>query len=1220
MTAACANTNENQSCTPPTVYQCNDGLDNDTDGQTDYPNDRGCSSATDNNETAEVTGAFSNWTSTYILGSGLTLNFPVAGDLGEVNFVKFKVRTPNVAGFEAILYDTTAPYEYLPSSINTVTPGNKEIYVYIYGRTAAGQPYLINFYSYATLFVSGVVSNSPPNVDAGLDQTITLPSGATLDATVTDDNLPNPPAMVITTWSMASGPGNVTFGNANAVDTTATFSAAGTYTLRLTADDNQYSTPDDVVITVNPAPPSNTAPHVNAGLDQAITLPALANLDGTVSDDGLPTPPTLTYVWSKVFGAGTVTFGNANAVDTTAIFSMAGTYVLRLTVNDGALPGQDEVSITVNPLIVVNQAPVVNAGANQNITLPVNSVNLAGTATDDGLPNPPAAVTTVWSKTSGSGNVAFANANALSTTASFSQAGTYILRLTASDSVRTGYDELLVSITAQGAATSNALSPLATNVAEFNYYSPQLPFKNMFWLNTGKWNHISSNGVATFDPLPLDADGYPLGLATGRFAYTFVLIHRGGPDTYPAGQYVVLYDGDGDLAFAWDAQDAVRTGPGRYTINIPRAIQGIQIYITRSNPNNHLRNIRIIKPEYEAPGPENYETQPFRPEFLARLEKFRGLRFMNWMEVGALKRDLFDFIVGASFNTVRLPWAASANPNFYIGKQIRVTNGAGLAQQRMITGYDSSTKIVTVASPFNPVPARGDPFLIEGIPSITPNEFLESATANTITFGPASSNVNDFYKGMVVMTSGTWQRRYIASYNGATRVATLSAPWATIPPNGTAYSLSQFLAQEWDNRARLSWMNLRANGQSTPVEIMVKLANTVHADAWFSMPPAADDNYVRNFAEYVRDNLDPGLKAYVQYSNETWNYGYPGNTFAMARGAELGQGGYAPWAWEAVRAVEMFKIWTNVFGEAELRSGRTAQSRLDGVLGGQSAYCYSGVYIMDMDSSRVLNGYPSPFAPGTNAAAYMNTYTFAPYFGPRPGESVAGRSLNEIFTSTAQFIDEMFIPASTCGQYPRSVVFVNVLNAQVRGLNSKPYEGGQHFASATGVHNYYGTAAAATSNTVTLTIPSWQTFAANYFDGWYATIKTGPGAGESRRIVSYDGVSHVATLETPWVTIPDNTSTYLLRSEINYKEDGLNSDPLIMYDLYTRYFTHWKNLGVNANNVGAREFFHFLDISPMTEYGRWGSEEYEGQPISEAPKKRALMDFISNNPQWWQGR
>ena len=94
----------------------------------------------------------------------------------------------------------------------------------------------------------------------------------------------------------------------------------------------------------------NLAPTVNAGIDQTIVLPALANLDGTVTDDGLPTPPLVTTAWSKVTGPGTVTFGNMSAVDTTATFSLSGTYVLRLTASDGALTSSDDISITVNPV------------------------------------------------------------------------------------------------------------------------------------------------------------------------------------------------------------------------------------------------------------------------------------------------------------------------------------------------------------------------------------------------------------------------------------------------------------------------------------------------------------------------------------------------------------------------------------------------------------------------------------------------------------------------------------------------------------------------------------------------------------------------------------------------------------------------------------------------------------------------------------------------------
>lgn len=72
---------------------------------------------------------------------------------------------------------------------------------------------------------------------------------ANLDGTVSDAN----GDILTTTWSVVSGPASVTFGNVNAVDTTATFTATGTYTLRLSASDPGVTTNDDVVITVNTA-------------------------------------------------------------------------------------------------------------------------------------------------------------------------------------------------------------------------------------------------------------------------------------------------------------------------------------------------------------------------------------------------------------------------------------------------------------------------------------------------------------------------------------------------------------------------------------------------------------------------------------------------------------------------------------------------------------------------------------------------------------------------------------------------------------------------------------------------------------------------------------------------------------------------------------------------------------------------------------------------------
>ena len=77
-------------------------------------------------------------------------------------------------------------------------------------------------------------------VDAGPARTVVLPASAALDGTVSDDGRPDPPGAMTVTWSVASGPGAVTFADAGAVDTEATFTVAGSYLLRLTANDGAY--------------------------------------------------------------------------------------------------------------------------------------------------------------------------------------------------------------------------------------------------------------------------------------------------------------------------------------------------------------------------------------------------------------------------------------------------------------------------------------------------------------------------------------------------------------------------------------------------------------------------------------------------------------------------------------------------------------------------------------------------------------------------------------------------------------------------------------------------------------------------------------------------------------------------------------------------------------------------------------------------------------------
>jgi RHS repeat-associated protein len=92
---------------------------------------------------------------------------------------------------------------------------------------------------------------------------------------------------------------------------------------------------------------TNQAPVVSAGNPVTVVFPSPGALNGSVSDDGLPSN-AVSVSWTMVSGPGTVTFDNAAQAVTGAVFSAPGSYVLRLTASDGALSSNATVNVTVN--------------------------------------------------------------------------------------------------------------------------------------------------------------------------------------------------------------------------------------------------------------------------------------------------------------------------------------------------------------------------------------------------------------------------------------------------------------------------------------------------------------------------------------------------------------------------------------------------------------------------------------------------------------------------------------------------------------------------------------------------------------------------------------------------------------------------------------------------------------------------------------------------------
>ena len=221
--------------------------------------------------------------------------------------------------------------------------------------------------------------NQAPTANAGIDINLTLPnnsttlsgSGSDIDGTIASYS-----------WSRVSGPTTFKLGSPNAATTTLNNLVQGIYTLRLTVTDNSGATAtDDVTVTVNAAP--NQAPTANAGIDINLTLP---NNSTTLSGSGSDVDGTIaSYTWSWVSGPTTFNLGSPNAATTTLNNLVQGIYTLRLTVTDNSgATATDDVTVTViGALPAVNEKPIANAGSDQIITLPVNSVTLYGNTSYD---------------------------------------------------------------------------------------------------------------------------------------------------------------------------------------------------------------------------------------------------------------------------------------------------------------------------------------------------------------------------------------------------------------------------------------------------------------------------------------------------------------------------------------------------------------------------------------------------------------------------------------------------------------------------------------------------------------------------------------------------------------------------------------------------------------------------------------------------------------------
>ena len=225
----------------------------------------------------------------------------------------------------------------------------------------------------------------------------------------------------------------------------------------------------------------------------------------------------------------------------------------------------------------------------------------------------------------------------------------------------------------------------------------------------------------------------------------------------------------------------------------------------------------------------------------------------------------------------------------------------------------------------------------------------------------------------------------------------------------------------WNERAKLTSVRW-GDKAGIPVEAMVDLCNKIDARPWFCIPHLADDNYVTQFANIVKTNLKPGLKPYVQYSNEVWNFQFAQAQYALQKGdantARFGADSAPTWiTWYSTQARHIHSIWQTVYG------GLGGFTR---VVGAWTTYYYMTNQMLSFEG----NG------------NHFDALAIAPYFGGNlasmypgdPGATTATWTTNQLLDAVEDILE-----SSSFTHMDQNKVI-----ADSYGLELICYEGGQH--------------------------------------------------------------------------------------------------------------------------------------------------------------------------------
>jgi dienelactone hydrolase len=387
-----------------------------------------------------------------------------------------------------------------------------------------------------TVNTASTTSTDPPTVNAGLGQTITLPTNSvTLDGSLSKASAGN--TIVSYKWAKSTtSPAGGTITTSTSVKTTVTGLVAGTYVFNLTVTDSRGSskTGGTQIIVNNSTVTSTDPPTANAGKGQTITLPINAvNLDGSLSTASAGNT-IVSYKWAKSAtspAGGTIT--TPTSVKTAVTGLIAGTYIFNLTVTDSRGSSKTGgTQIIVNGSATSTNPPTAKVASSLiNLTLPADSAVLDGSSSVAAAGN--TIVSYKWTKYTGPTYNGIATPNNAKITVTGLVAGSYGFTLTVTDNngkTSSINVSVIVSATSTTPPTANVAASLINLTLPANSAvldgSPSVAAGSNTIVSY-KWSKYTGptyNGIST----PNNAKITVTGLVAGNYGFTLTVADNNG--------------------------------------------------------------------------------------------------------------------------------------------------------------------------------------------------------------------------------------------------------------------------------------------------------------------------------------------------------------------------------------------------------------------------------------------------------------------------------------------------------------------------------------------------------------------------------------------------------------------------------------------------------------------------------------------------------------------